>query len=146
MRRGPPLIWQLPVPRSTAPRRRIFAATIFNLILSSLIFSGSVSWTSPVAAGQNVLRVLAWPGYADSDVVKTFEARFNARVEVTLVDSDEALWDRMHTGDTPAFDVLAANTAEIARYTREHLLAPLDLVQPPQYPTSVAALSRVIGY
>jgi putative spermidine/putrescine transport system substrate-binding protein len=75
--------------------------------------------------------VLAWPGYADPDVVKAFEARFHAKVEVTLVDSDEALWGNMHAGRTPQFDVLAANTAEIQRYTEEHMLAPLDLAQIP---------------
>jgi putative spermidine/putrescine transport system substrate-binding protein len=148
MRRGPPLFWQLPVQPFRAPRRNICAAAFFDLIVSSLIVSGSVFWTSPVAAGQNVLRVLAWPGYADSDVVKAFEARFNARVEVTLVDSDEALWDRMHTGATPAFDVLAANTAEIARYTREHLLAPLDLSSLPNTQRQLPrfrALSAISG-
>ena len=83
------------------------------------------------AADTNVLRVLAWPGYADRDVVKAFETRFDARVEVTFVDSDEALWEKMHEGSAPRFDVLAANTAEIRRYTLEHLLVPLDLASLP---------------
>ncbi|WGS54750.1 extracellular solute-binding protein [Paraburkholderia sp. D15] len=82
-------------------------------------------------ADDKVLRVLAWPGYADDDVVKTFEARFNVKVEVTLADSDEALWALMHSKDAPPFDVLAANTAEIERYTRAGLLAPLDLASLP---------------
>ena len=83
------------------------------------------------AADTNVLRVLAWPGYADRDVVNAFEKRFDARVEVTFVDSDEALWEKMHEGSEPRFDVLAANTAEIRRYTLEHLLVPLDLASLP---------------
>lgn len=74
-----------------------------------------------------VLRVLAWPGYADDDWVNAFQKRFHAKVEVTFVDSDEALWARMHSGAVPPFDVLAANTAEIARYARAGLLTPLDL-------------------
>jgi putative spermidine/putrescine transport system substrate-binding protein len=59
--------------------------------------------------------------------VKTFELRYDVKVEVTLVDSDEALWAQMHAKNAPPFDVLAANTAEIQRYSRAHLLAPLDL-------------------
>ncbi|HTJ93113.1 MAG TPA: extracellular solute-binding protein [Pararobbsia sp.] len=94
---------------------------------------------SPARAADDVLRVLAWPGYADSDTVKAFEARFHAKVEVTVVDSDEALWTRLHTdaaststtaatrSSSPAYDVLAANTAEIQRYTRENLLAPIEV-------------------
>nr|WP_245841113.1 extracellular solute-binding protein [Paraburkholderia ribeironis] len=82
-------------------------------------------------AGERVLRVLAWPGYADADVVKAFEQRYQAKVEVTLVDSDEALWAQMHASATPPFDVLAANTAEVRRYTQAKLLAPLDLASLP---------------
>ena len=101
------------------------------ICLLALLVCVSMFATTPATAGQSVLRVLAWPGYADPDVVKAFEARFHARVEVTQVDSDEALWDNMHAGRAPQFDVLAANTAEIQRYTQEHMLAPLDLAQIP---------------
>lgn len=101
--------------------------------LSSLVFLALLSLfpAAPAVASESVLRVLAWPGYADGDVVKAFEARFHATVEVTLVDSDEALWDKMHAGAAPQYDVLAANTAEIQRYRHEHMLAPLDLKQLP---------------
>jgi putative spermidine/putrescine transport system substrate-binding protein len=106
-------------------------ARFLDALLLAIFFCGSLLWTAPVWAGESVLRVLAWPGYADSDVVKAFEARFNARVEVTLVDSDEVLWEKMHTGSAPQFDVLAANTAEIQRYARENMLVPLDLASLP---------------
>jgi len=103
----------------------------FLTLLINAAICASLLSSAPVAAAGNVLRVLAWPGYADSDVVKTFETRYNAKVEVTWVDSDEALWAQMHAQDTPPFDVLAANTAEIERYTRANLLAPLDLTSLP---------------
>ncbi|RKT21181.1 putative spermidine/putrescine transport system substrate-binding protein [Paraburkholderia sp. RAU2J] len=86
---------------------------------------------APAHAAEKVLRVLAWPGYADADVVRAFEQRYEAKVEVTLVDSDEALWAQMHAKGAPPFDVLAANTAEIRRYTQANLLAPLDLASLP---------------
>jgi putative spermidine/putrescine transport system substrate-binding protein len=103
----------------------------FLTLLINAAICASLLSSAPVAAAGNVLRVLAWPGYADADVVKTFETRYNAKVEVTWVDSDEALWAQMHAQDTPPFDVLAANTAEIERYTRANLLAPLDLASLP---------------
>ncbi|WP_321849929.1 extracellular solute-binding protein [Burkholderia diffusa] len=86
---------------------------------------------SPETVNDNVLRVLAWPGYADNDVVNAFETQFHVRVEVTFVDSDEALWTRMHSASPPPYDVLAANTAEIQRYARDGLLIPIDLSQVP---------------
>ncbi|WP_246542704.1 extracellular solute-binding protein [Paludibacterium yongneupense] len=81
--------------------------------------------------GLETLRVLAWPGYADPDVVARFEQRYQAKVEVTYVDSDEVLWSRLHSPQDQRFDVVAANTVEIARYVAAGLLAPLDLAALP---------------
>ncbi|MGF6573145.1 putative spermidine/putrescine transport system substrate-binding protein [Paraburkholderia fungorum] len=106
-------------------QRRV--CTRFLSLLICVVFCIGAGMSLPARADGKVLRVLAWPGYADADVVKTFEERYHARVEVTLVDSDEALWAQMHAKDEPGFDVLAANTAEIRRYTQAGLLAPLDL-------------------
>ncbi|MGE8507812.1 MAG: extracellular solute-binding protein [Paraburkholderia terricola] len=112
-----------------ALRQAVFRAG--PALLITAFFCCGLLLAGPVAAGDRVLRVLAWPGYADADVVRGFEARYQAKVEVTMVDSDEALWAQMHAKDTPPFDVLAANTAEIQRYTRANLLAPLDLASLP---------------
>lgn len=120
--------------RGNSPRRGGFLT-----LLISAVFCCSLLSSAPGAAAERILRVLAWPGYADADVVKTFEARYNAKVEVTLVDSDEALWAQMHAQGTPPFDVLAANTAEIQRYARANLLAPLD---PASLPNTKRQLPR----
>lgn len=119
--------------RTCAIVRRVFRCIHLSSRASgaTLVFVALALFGMPALAQQNVLRVLAWPGYADTDVVKTFESRFNARVEVTVVDSDEALWVKMHAGGKSQFDVLAANTAEIKRYTLENLLTPLDLAELP---------------
>lgn len=69
------------------------------------------------------LRVLAWPGYADPDVVQVFERRTGAQVEVTLVDSDKALWQHMSARSGSNFDVFAANTAELQRCIEAGLVA-----------------------
>ena len=82
--------------------------------------------SAPVLATE-VLRVLSWPGYADADVVKVFEQRTGARVEVTLVDADEMLWERVSTRDAADFDVFAVNTAELQRYIDRGLVVPLAL-------------------
>ena len=109
--------------------RRVFRGVL--TLLLGVVFGFGFWSAAPVEAAEKILRVLAWPGYADADVVKAFEQRYQVKVEVTLVDSDEALWAQMHAKDAPAFDVLAANTAEIRRYTQANLLAPLDLASLP---------------
>lgn len=96
-------------------------------------------WPDAARAGEDaarVLRVLAWPGYADADIVKDFERRFEVRVEVTIVGSDDLLRQRLAQSDGaeegPPFDVVAANTVELQRLQDLKLLAPLPLAWIPQ--------------
>lgn len=108
-------------------RALVRAVTAF----AALVPLPGISFAASDAVPQNLLRVLAWPGYADADVVKQFETRFHATVQVTFVDSDETLWEQMHRSSPPSFDVLAANTAEIQRYAKDNLLASLDISKIP---------------
>jgi putative spermidine/putrescine transport system substrate-binding protein len=77
-------------------------------------------------ASEAVLRLLAWPGYADADLVAQFERQHDVRVEVTLVGSDDALRSKLAENDGGNYDLIAANTAEIDRYIDEGLLQPLQ--------------------
>ena len=79
------------------------------------------------AANEQRLRILTWPGYADADVVQVFEQRTNSKVEVTVVDSDAVLWQKVaqNTKADEAFDVIAVNTAELQRYLRAGLVQPI---------------------
>lgn len=83
------------------------------------------------AYAQDTLRVLTWPGYADPDLVKSFERRYNAKVEVTYISTDDALWQKLNNGGSQQFDVFAANTAELSRAVKEKLSMPLTLKQIP---------------
>lgn len=78
------------------------------------------------AHAAQTLRVLAWPGYADADWIARFEQQFDARVELTLVGSDEVLWQKISARQGADFDVVAANTVELARYIDQRLLQPLN--------------------
>jgi putative spermidine/putrescine transport system substrate-binding protein len=80
-----------------------------------------------VSGAERTLRVLAWPGYADSDLVSAFEKRHKVKVEVTLVGSDEVLRSKLTENRGGDFDVIAANTAEIHNYVEQGLLRPLEL-------------------
>lgn len=72
------------------------------------------------------LRILTWPGYADPDIVKAFEQRHGVRTEVTTIDSDLDLWKKISHNQGRDFDVFAVNTAELQRYIRHDLVAPID--------------------
>ena len=79
------------------------------------------------AQAQPVLRVLAWPGYADPDIVKRFEEQHHAKVQVSIVSSDESLWERVNAHGGADYDVFAVNTAELKRYVDAALVVPLNL-------------------
>jgi putative spermidine/putrescine transport system substrate-binding protein len=75
---------------------------------------------------QETLRVLAWPGYADPDLVRVFEQRHKIKVEVTIVGSDDEMWELLSGGQGANFDVFAVNTAELQRYIDRGISVPLS--------------------
>jgi putative spermidine/putrescine transport system substrate-binding protein len=90
-----------------------------------------------VALAEPLLRVLAWPGYADPDIVKRFEERYKVKVQVSVVSSDESLWERVNANGGNDVDVFAVNTAELKRYIDAHLVVPLNLVNIPNTQTQL---------
>lgn len=94
---------------------------------------------APAAVAAPVLRVLTWPGYAEPEVVREFEARTGAKVELTVIDSDESMWQKLSARNGADFDVFAVNTAELQRYIRAQLVRP---VEPAQVPNTQTQLPR----
>ncbi|MBI5005761.1 MAG: extracellular solute-binding protein [Nitrosomonadales bacterium] len=92
----------------------------------------------PVRAETPVLRVLAWPGYAESEVVQSFERQHGVRVEVTIVTSDVSLWQKVSSRNMD-HDVFAVNAAELQRYIASGLVSPL---KPEQIPNTSRQLAR----
>lgn len=83
----------------------------------------------PSALAMDVLRILAWPGYADPDIVAEFSRRFKVRVELSYVVSDDALFEKIRSNKGADFDVFAVNTAELQRYIDLGLSAPIDIAR-----------------
>lgn len=84
----------------------------------------------PVWGAVPVLRVLAWPGYAESEVVRSFERLHGVRVEVTVITSDALLWQKISARNMD-YDVFAVNAAELQRYIASGLALPLNTEQIP---------------
>ncbi|MEO8406953.1 MAG: extracellular solute-binding protein [Oxalobacteraceae bacterium] len=83
----------------------------------------------PGALAADVLRILAWPGYAEPDIVAEFGRRHGVRIELSYVTSDDDLWARMSRNNGADFDVFAVNTAELQRYIDHSLAAPINPAQ-----------------
>lgn len=93
----------------------------FNFLFILLVFN------SPYVLARETLHVMAWPGYADADLVQTFEKRYNVTVEVTLIDSDDDMWNRLTAKNNDKFDVFAVNAAQLQRYIDQGISVPLTL-------------------
>lgn len=99
---------------------------------------------SSATAAAPVLRILAWAGYADPDVVHAFEQRTGAKVEVTYIDSDEALWTRLQENKGANFDLFAVNTAELQRYVERDMVAEIDLAAIPHLALQLPQFSQAL--
>lgn len=94
-----------------------------------LLLAG-LAMSMPIQAVET-LRVLAWPGYAESDVVRAFEKQHGVRVEVSFVSSDDVLRQKISANQGRDFDVFVANTAELHHYIDQNLVVPLRLYNIP---------------
>lgn len=94
---------------------------------------------SPVVLARETLHVMAWPGYADADLVQAFEKSYNVNVEVTFIDSDDAMWNRLSAETDVEFDVFAVNSAQLQRYIDHGISVPLT---PANIPNTARQLPR----
>ena len=82
--------------------------------------------TSQPLQAEEILRILTWPGYADSDLVQEFAERYGVKVELSLINSDDSLREKISVNQGDNYDVFAANTAEIKYYIDQQLVQPLQ--------------------
>ena len=95
------------------------------------------------AAAPRTLRVMAWPGYAEPEVVQAFEAEHGAQVELTVVDSDQALWRHLVADAGAGVDVFAVNTAELQRATAQGWVAPVPSALVPRTQSQLPRFQQV---
>lgn len=106
--------------------------SLFRLIRRRLALALLLGLPALAAGAAETLRVLAWPGYADADLVQKFEKEHGVRVEVSLVGTDEALWEKISANGGRDFDVFAVNTAELQRYIAAGLTQPVNAARIPR--------------
>lgn len=98
-------------------------AFYFLMLLISL-------FSAPLYADE-VLRVLIWPGYTDKDWVQAFAEKHQVQVEITEVGTDDELQEKFAEDGGNAYDLITANTVEIAKLRNTGRLLPLRLAQIP---------------
>ncbi len=97
---------------------------------ASVLLIIAMMFAPPLWAGE-VLRILTWHGYADPDWVAEFEREHDVSVEVSFVESDDELWEKLSKNHGENYDIFAANTAELQRYIGQNIVAVLKKNQIP---------------
>jgi putative spermidine/putrescine transport system substrate-binding protein len=126
--------------------QRIKAAAGLKLMLH-LVAAAVMALSLPAFATTH-LRILAWPGYADSDLVAEFEQQAGVRVHVSYVNSDDELWEKINRNKGSDFDLFAVNTAELQRYMDHGLVTPIDMRRIPNHANQLLrfrALDKIPG-
>jgi putative spermidine/putrescine transport system substrate-binding protein len=100
------------------------------LLLFRFILLAFLTHASFPADARETLRILAWDGYADTEIVSVFEQRYDVDIEVTYANSDDDLWYKIN--NTP-FDIFAVNTAELQRYIEHKLVVAIDIENIPNH-------------
>ena len=91
------------------------------LLLVAFAFGGQ---TKKAAGGE--LNVFIWSNYLPESVVAEFESRYNAKVNVELYDSNEALLARLQSGGV-SYDVIVPSDYMVTVLKEQGLLEEIDL-------------------
>lgn len=76
-------------------------------------------------SAQPTLYVLNWGDYINEELLEAFEAEFNVRVVYEEVDSNEAMYERILSGNTN-YDIAFPSDYMVERLKEESLIRPLD--------------------
>jgi len=90
-------------------------------IVTALFMVGVLS----ACSSQPTLYVLNWGDYMNADLVEAFEEEFNVRVVYEEVDSNEAMYERILSGNTK-YDIAIPSDYMVERLKEESLIRPLE--------------------
>ncbi len=109
--------------------KKLWKVILSSLLLIGLSGCGSSNDVEQVMDAQevygcNVLNVYNWGEYIGEDTISNFEQMYNAKVNYSLFDSNEAMYTKLLGGS--AYDILVPSDYMIERLIEEDLLQPLD--------------------
>ena len=123
----------------------LLVATILLVVVSERLASGRIKKWSVAAGATGVLLLVAfafggqakraaggelnvfiWSNYLPESVVEEFESRYNAKVNVELYDSNEALLARLQSGGV-SYDVIVPSDYMVTVLKEQGLLEEIDL-------------------
>ena len=106
--------------------KKIIAVTLsIGMAFSFTACSSNTAAEDPVAKyGSDTLKLYNWGEYIAENTISNFEQMYNAKVNYSLFDSNEAMYTKLLGGS--AYDILVPSDYMIERLIEEDLLQPID--------------------
>jgi spermidine/putrescine transport system permease protein len=105
--------------RKGAGTRDLAVAAVVLLLVAAPLLS------RPSGSAARTLNLYIWSNYIEPETLKKFEQAFDARVNLEVYDSNEAVLAKLQGGNV-AYDVVVPSDYMVTILVKENLLAPLD--------------------
>ena len=94
-------------------------------VLGIAILAAPFAASRPAGSADRVLNVYIWSNYIAPETIRKFEQRYNARVNLDLYDTNEAMLAKVQSGNVD-YDILCPSSYPIQVLIAQGLLRPLD--------------------
>ena len=81
---------------------------------------------SMTVSATETLKIYTWPEYINPDVVAEFEEMFDARLDFTYFESDQARDEELALNAGHGFDLITINSVQVDTYIRRGWLEPIN--------------------
>lgn len=114
--------------------KKVFKVAILSILAFAMVAcskkdSTTVVFDAKEKFGCNVLNFYNWGEYIGEHVISNFEKAYNAKVNYSLFDSNEAMYTKLLGGNS--YDIIIPSDYTIERMIKEDLLLKLDLTKIP---------------
>ncbi len=104
-----------------------------RFLLAGLLTAATVISSVGVLGQKRTMNLFIWSEYIDPAIVKAFEKKIGAKVNISLYESMEDMLAKLEQGGTKQYDVIVPSTYSIATLIGKKLVQPLELAKIPNY-------------
>ena len=104
-----------------------------RFLLAGVLATATVISSIGALGQKQTMNLFIWSEYIDPAIVKAFEKKTGAKVNISLYESMEDMLAKLEQGGTKQYDVIVPSTYSIATLIGKKLVQPLDLSKIPNY-------------